>query len=59
VDKAAIKAMLVNRVGDFGLALGISNKALCVELLRFFFLIAFIGPSRSQSAVGLSPQVGL
>ncbi|KAL0386775.1 UNVERIFIED_CONTAM: NADH-ubiquinone oxidoreductase chain 5 [Sesamum latifolium] len=58
-DKAAIKAMLVNRVGDFGLAPGISVPQKFLDFLQYeiechnsYCILLLIG------AVGKSTQIG-
>nr|QYA18255.1 NADH dehydrogenase subunit 5 [Tetragonia tetragonoides] len=47
-DKAAIKAMLVNRVGDFGLALGISGRFTLFQTVDFSTIFACAGAPRNS-----------
>ncbi|KAL2944103.1 NADH-ubiquinone oxidoreductase chain 5, partial [Bienertia sinuspersici] len=47
-DKAAIKAMLVNRVGDFGLALGISGCFTLFQTVDFSTIFACAGAPRNS-----------
>nr|YP_010890479.1 NADH dehydrogenase subunit 5 [Mammillaria huitzilopochtli]WBU13167.1 NADH dehydrogenase subunit 5 [Mammillaria huitzilopochtli] len=47
-DKAAIKAMLVNRVGDFGLALGISGRFTLFQTVDFSTIFACASAQRNS-----------
>merc|ERR1712127_34833 len=50
-NKAAIKAMIVNRIGDFGLALGIFTIFLCfrsVDYATVFCMVPFFSDSTVQ-----------
>lgn len=49
-NKAAIKAMLVNRVGDFGLALGIFGVFVCFDAVDYATVFA-LAPQLSNSTL--------
>src|SRR6476620_5129963 len=48
-NKAAIKAMLVNRVGDFGLALGIFTIFTCFDSIDYSVVFALAPALKGQS----------
>jgi NADH-ubiquinone oxidoreductase chain 5 len=48
VDKAAIKSMLINRVGDFGLALGIFGCFTLFQTVDFSTIFACASAPRNE-----------
>lgn len=55
-NKSAIKAMLVNRVGDFGLFLGLILLFVFFKSSEFSVLFA-IAPSFSEDVLGLNTLI--
>jgi len=47
--KSAIKAMLVNRVGDIGLALGICTVFICFKSVDYLVVFALVPLSINES----------
>lgn len=56
-NKAAIKAMLVNRVGDFGLALGIMGVFVCFRSVDFATIFACTGWIQTHTFIFCNREV--
>ena len=56
-NKSAIKAMLMNRVGDFGLALGIMGIFFCFRTVDFVTVFASVGWAQTQTFIFCNMEV--